>query len=276
MLNLKNIARGGLAVAAVLAVAAPAWAGQVNLSARSTVITETIGGSVVTQGGGSISGTVDARTLNSTVVNSIIRNVTITETFQPNTATVSFEIEQDDINYSSPFDNVFSGTVVATINATTTSGVTAVQSAIGAGNVSVSANGLLDATGLTDIVALMDSFPNAQMQTAVLALVPGMAVQNSNINALVQAAANAIAGSSGTADAAVPVTAIDAVQTGLNEFSPHGNVAAMGSVALTVNAAGASGVSTVQTQVGAGNVQTSYSSILFSSNDGTAAIYPNP
>ena len=265
MLTRKHIARGGFAAVAALAavaLAAPMWAGQVNLSSRTTVIsqTTTTGGvsGTTTQ---SINQTGISQTINSSAVGSTVTtNSTITEVFNSQSATVSFEVAQDDLSYTSPFDNTFiAGSITQSITISSTFGAVAVQNAIGAGNVSVASNGVLSGTALSSITSTLGTSTSAGgTQAATLALTPGFALQNSNAVSLVQAAAVAIAGGGGA------VTAIDIQQSGVSEYSPNGNLALSGSSASqSIGVNGTGGVGAVQNAIGAGNVQASHTVILY-------------
>lgn len=268
----KHVARGGLVALAALALAAPSWAGQVNLSSRTTIISESITSSATSSGSSqsiNASGIV-ASDLGGSSNSVISRSVTISETFVGNTATVSFEVSQEDLNYTSPYNNLFISPSITQSVTASGSGIVNAQTTVGAGNVSIASNGLLDGVSLASITgSLSGSQAAAGAQVATLALTPGFALQNSNANALTQAAAMAIAqGSLG-----VNATAIDVQQSGVDEYSPHDNVtlAAIG-VTQTVNAVGIIGIGAVQTQVGAGNVQAAHTVIMFNPGvDGSAA-----
>jgi hypothetical protein len=263
----KHVARGGFIALAALAMAAPSWAGQVNLSARSTVISESVTTSITNSGGsGSITGSgISTTDSGGTSTEIISRSITISETFVGASATVSFEVAQEDINYTSPYDNLFiTPSVVQSVTGSGGSGITTTQVTAGAGNVSVASNGIIDGATLASITGTLGTSTAAgAAQVATLALTPGFALQNSNANALTQAAVMAIAGSGAA------VTAIDVQQSGLDEYSPHGNTALMsGFVDQTVIAGAAAGISTVQAQVGAGNVQATHTVILYGADVG--------
>jgi len=261
---IKNLGVAAAAVTLILGMAITANAGQVNLSGRVTVISETITtGSTAS----TITRSINVNGLSETIISAagsgtVVRNVTITETFNSTTATVSFELAQDGVNYTSPYDNIFVGTMTQTVGVGSSSGLTNLQNTAGAGNVSVGSNALLDVSALfsaASIGALNGSAVGAS-NALTLALVPGFALQNSNINALVLAATNAIAGSQGGS-----VTAIDVEQNNLNEYSPHGNLA-LGAIAQTVSITAASGITNVQNQAGAGNVQAFHTVVAFGSS----------
>ncbi len=268
----KHVARGGFVALAALAMAAPSWAGQVNLSSRTTIISESITSSATNSGSTqSINASgINASDLGGTSNEVISRSITISETFVGGTATVSFEVAQEDINYTSPFDNLFISPSITQSLTASGSGITNVQATVGAGNVSIASNGLIDGVSLASITgSLAGSQVAAGAQVATLALTPGFALQNSNANALTQAAAMGIAqGAVG-----VNATAIDVQQSGLNEYSPHANVAlAAVGVVQTVVSAGTIGITHVQAQVGAGNVQAAHTVILFNPGvDGSAS-----
>jgi hypothetical protein len=260
-LSRKQFARASLVALAALALAVPAWAGQVNLGARTTLILETVtelGASTLSStitstgiteaGGGSISSTATS-------------SINITEIFNSASATVSFEVAQEDLNYTSPFDNLLITSLIQQSVNVTSSGLTNVQVTGGAGNVSVASNGLLSGIALGSITGTLgQSFAAGGTQVLTLAITPGFALQNSNANALTQAAAVAVAG--GAAGAAV--SALDIQQSGVNEYSPHGNVALIAaSINQVVTVGSATGITNVGVQAGAGNVQAAHTNILF-------------
>ena len=71
----------------------------------------------------------------------------------------------------------------------------------------------------------------------------------------------------------VNVTAIDVQQSGLNEYSPHSNTALVStSVEQNITSQATIGITHVQAQVGAGNVQAAHTVIMFNPGvDGSAA-----
>lgn len=251
--------RTGLAVLAAVALASPMWAGQVNLSSRVTTISETISSTVQSTDAGTISFSIQ-NSLVSSAQSSIQRSIQISELFSPASAGVSFEVAQDDINYTSPFDNlVVTSGITQSVTVASTAGLTNVQVTGGAGNVSVASNGILDGVQLFSITGTLAGTTVAGgTEVAALALTPGFALQNSNVNALVLAAATAVAGGGGTG-----ATALDIQQSGLSEYSPHGNTALIaGTILQTVNVT-STGITNVGVQAGAGNVQADHTVILF-------------
>jgi hypothetical protein len=274
-LSRKKVVRAALVALAAVALALPAWAGQVNLSSRTTTINESVLETVISTNGVS---TITASTLispdgASTVTTQILNTIQILESFVGSPATVSFEVAQDDINYTSPFDNLVMTPTISQspILIQSTAGITNAQVTAGAGNVSVASNGLIDGSLLFQIVGSLSangggSLSAGATQAAVLALTPGFALQNSNANALVQAAAVAVAGS-GEVGGAGAVTAIDVQQSGLNEYSPHGNMALIstGGILQSITVSATSGITNAGIQAGAGNVQAAHNLLVFGS-----------
>ena len=265
---------GALLTGAWLLDPSAARAGEVNLTSRSTLIVESISASTVDSGSSqSISSTgISGSSAGGSTTEVISRSITISEGFAGTSATVSFEVAQEDINYTSPFDNLhIVGSILQSITASG-AGIMNVQTTAGAGNVSIASNGLIDGVTLASITGTLNTSTNAAgAQVAALALTPGFALQNSNANALTQAAAMAIA----QGQVGLNVTAIDVTQSGLNEYSPNNNVALHGAfLDQNVNAEGVVGIGNVQTQAGAGNVQAPHTVILFNPGvDGSAALF---
>jgi len=257
-----RVALAGLGALLTLALAAPSWGGQVNLSSRLTSISETIT-SVDSGSGGptTISATQVIESITTSGIQTITRSVQISEVFSAASAAVSFEVAQDNLNYTSPFDNlVITSGITQTVNVLSVAGLTNVQITGGAGNVSVASNGVLDGVQLFSITGTLSGTTVAgATEVAALALTPGFALQNSNANALTLAAAVAIAGAGGSGGAA----ALDIQQSGVNEYSPHGNLALVnGTITQSVNVS-ATGITNVGVQAGAGNVQAAHTVILF-------------
>ena len=165
------------------------------------------------------------------------------------------------MNYTSPFDNTFVGTAAVQTLSISAAGLSNVNAVVGAGNVTVASNGILNGAVLGSITgSAVGSLNAGTTEIAVATLTPGFALQNSNANALTLAAASAIAG----AGLGGPGIALDIQQSGLNEYSPHGNVSAFGgsiSQSITVSTAG---IANVGAAAGAGNVQAAHSLILYS------------
>jgi hypothetical protein len=261
-LSRKQFARAGLVALAALALAVPAWAGQVNLATRNTSILETVTTSVANTLVSSITASGISETINEGGLSTVTSSITITELFSATVASVSFEVAQEGLNYTSPFDNlVITPTIVQSINVGSTSGLTNVHATAGSGNVSVASNGLFDGGVLASIIGTLSGTNNAGgTQAVALALTPGFALQNSNALSLVQAAAVAVAG--GLVDGAV--SALDIQQSGVNEYSPHGNqLLVSGSIGQNLSIAGVSGLTNLGVQVGAGNVQAAHTTVLF-------------
>lgn len=270
MLSFRKASRGGIVASAALlalALATPSWAGQINLSARTTLIAESISSAGSTSVTRSIQGSAISEAISGSVASTISRSIQIFETFSATSATVSFEVAQEGLNYTSPFDNVLStSSILQALSIASTSGITNVQITAGAGNVSVASTSLIDGGVLASVTGSIGASTTSVGATnaVTLALVPGFALQNSNVNALVLSATNAIAGSQGPGEDGAR-TAIDIEQVDLNEYSPHGNIAAIGGgLTQSIGIGGTSGVSAVQVQVGAGNVQANHTILLFS------------
>jgi hypothetical protein len=247
---------------AALALALPAWAGQVNLGTRNTIISETVTNSIQSTVVSSINSLGILETINDLGLSTVTSSILITEIFSPASATVSFEVAQEDLNYTSPFDNiVITPDLAQTVSIASTSGLTNIHATAGAGNVSVASNGLFDGAALGSLTQTLAGTNNAGgTQAAVLALVPGFALQNSNALSLVQAAAVAVAG--GQTEGAI--AALDIQQAGLNEYSPHGNLALISaSINQQLTVAGVSGLTNIGVQAGAGNVQAAHTTVLF-------------
>lgn len=265
-----RIAQMAFAAGAVSLLAGSAWAGQINLTSRSTAISRTEAGSFSSTISETISGSTIVRNNVSAGTTSITESIVISETFSAATAAVSVEVSQDGVNYTSPFDNTLAtGSITQSVTVSGTSGI--VNGAVNAGvaNVSVASTAIIDGAVLGSLTA---SGSTGAFHAAALALTPGFALQNSNANAIALIAADAFhavtTGSlTGSADG---LAAIDIQQVDLNEYSPHGNTGAIGAIAQTVVVGNTAGITNAIVQAGVANVGASHTSIVYAGSDGSS------
>lgn len=190
---------------------------------------------------------------------------------------VVVELEEIGDNFQSPHHNVGTfGSLTLAASVTGNSGVTTVQQTAGLANVTLGVNtivagGVLGGTGIAgDIppIGKPSSFgetlgSNLLDPTALLSVVlnPGFAILNSKPVAqmlLAREAMNSLA-LGGTAGVLV-----DILDIGVSEFSPHHNAVVVSSATLSANVSDNSGITTVQQQVGAANVQAAINTVIVS------------
>jgi hypothetical protein len=260
----------------------------------SSTLQATAAGTIIYTGIDTLSETLletDMGTLGNTAITTIIE----TMIFSGQPADVSIEISQDGLNMTSPFDNSLqAAALVNKVGVAGTRGISQVNAQVGNANVSVASNSLIDGPMLVnfshDVVSQV-----ALKEIGVLALVPGLALQNStkattaHIAGLALAAAESTAQVSSTVltdtttdgttttvdedcvacgDDVIAVTvAVDIAHSDLNEYSPHGNVTSVASlVENQVGVRGTTGISQVTAQAGTANVAGSHNVLLI---DGT-------
>jgi hypothetical protein len=194
---------------------------------------------------------------------------TIIETINATSAplNVSIQIEQEGLNLSSPFTNVLkTGAIINKVGVNNSSGLTQVAAQSGNANVSVASNAILDGPTLVDIVKAANSSVAAK-EIGVLTLVPGFALQNSTKATTAHIAGLALTAAEGShaIDDALGGTnpAVEISHSGINEYSPNGNLTLAGAVVENVVGVSAtSGVTQVQAQAGSANVGGAHNLLL--------------
>ena len=255
-------------------------------------LSSTVANTLIATGTTTISDTfaaTDTGTFANTFFTTIVE--TIFRTAQP--ADVSIEISQDGLNLTSPFNNALTAlAIINKVNVAGTRGISQVAAQSGNANVSVATNSLIDGPMLVNFSHDVKS-QVALKELGVLALVPGFAIQNSNVVAvshiaglaLTAAEATAIPGGSvltdsttdgtnttvdesdGVGDVLSVAVAVDVVQSGVNEYSPHDNVTTVASIVENmVNVSATSGISQITAQAGQANVSGAHNVLLI---DGT-------
>jgi len=279
--TLAGTSTGTLLETSVSTLTATAGSGATVLHSLDSTITDTTANTLARTTTGTSLATITSTVLSTTVE-------TVTFVGQP--ADVSVEISQAGLNYTSPFSNeLVSGALNNTVTVTATSGLTQVGANAGNANVSVASSSIIDGGSLA--AALGTGSTVANMQVAALTLVPGFAVQNSNALSLSQIASQALAAAAetftGTTDttgstisgsdsttttesAASVVSAVDIVQSDVNEYSPHNNSTLVsGDVNNSVTVVATSGITQVQANAGSANSASTHSVIIYESDIGT-------
>jgi hypothetical protein len=228
-----------------------------------------------------------------TFANTVLTTVTETIVFNSQPADVSIEISQSGLNLTSPFNNSLKAlAIVNKVGVTGTRGISQVTAQSGNSNVSVATNALIDGPMLVNFSHDVKS-QVALKELGVLALVPGFAIQNSNVVAISHIAGLALTAAeisaqlstdvdiSNTTTAGGDITnttdeesdvlsvavAVDIVQSGVNEYSPHDNVTSVASlVENQVLVKATSGISQITAQAGTANTAGSHNVLLI---DGT-------
>jgi hypothetical protein len=203
------------------------------------------------------------------IANTTITTLIETMVFSAQAADVSIEIAQDGLNLTSPFDNTLNAlAIVNKVGVAGTRGISQVAAQSGVGNVSVASNSLLDGPMLVSFSHDVTS-QVALKEIGVLALVPGLALQNSTKATTAHIAGLALAAAEATyldEDIGL-VVAVDIAHSDINEYSPHGNQASVASlVENQVLVKATSGISQVTAQSGAANVAGAHNVLLI---DGT-------
>ncbi len=226
-----------------------------------------------------------------TFANTVLTTVTETMIFNSQPADVSIEISQDGMNLTSPFNNSLKAlAIVNSVGVTGTRGISQVQAQSGNSNVSVASNALIDGPMLVNFTHDVKS-QVALKELGVLALVPGFALQNSNVVAVSHIAGLALTAAETTAqltavlvdsttdgtsttldesngdDVVSVAVAVDIIQNDVNEYSAHDNVTSVASlVSNQVLVKATSGISQVTAQAGTANTAGAHNVLLI---DGT-------
>ncbi|TDJ08679.1 MAG: hypothetical protein E2O71_03950 [Deltaproteobacteria bacterium] len=211
--------------------------------------------------------------------------------FNSQPADVSIEISQNGMNLTSPFNNSLKAlAIVNKVGVTGTRGISQVLAQSGNSNVSVASNALIDGPMLVNFSHDFKS-QVALKELGVLALVPGFALQNSNVVAVSHIAGLALTAAETTAQLTAVLTdsttvggdstidesggddvvsvavAVDIIQNDVNEYSAHGNVTSVASlVENQVLVKATSGISQVIAQAGTANTAGAHNVLLI---DGT-------
>ncbi len=226
-----------------------------------------------------------------TFANTVLTTVTETMIFNSQPADVSIEISQNGMNLTSPFNNSLKAlAIVNKVGVTGTRGISQVLAQSGNSNVSVASNALIDGPMLVNFSHDFKS-QVALKELGVLALVPGFALQNSNVVAVSHIAGLALTAAETTAQLTAVLTdsttvggdstidesggddvvsvavAVDIIQNDVNEYSAHGNVTSVASlVENQVLVKATSGISQVIAQAGTANTAGAHNVLLI---DGT-------
>jgi len=256
--GLRNIILGTAAVGLALVGANPALAGQagsITYTGTSTTVSGPSSASISSAGTISVSVGTSTTTVGAGSVDS-------------SKVTLSLQISDDGYHGYSPSRNVatFSGALTNSATIGSGNGITSSQQTIGNANVSVHSNSLLDANALTTI--LSNSVSAAGGATAVMVLNPAFAISNSALAARVLA----VEAMSGRGGAFGATTAIDIVGKNTFEMSPENNIATfLGNATNNVAITNGNGITQSQQQIGNGNVQAGFNTIVFT-NSGTGTL----
>ena len=257
------------------------------VSTSLATLTDTSANTIVATGVDTLLETLLTTEMGS-IANTTITTLIETMIFSPQAADVSIEIAQDGLNFTSPFDNTLKAlAIVNKVGVAGTRGISQVAAQSGVGNVSVASNSLIDGPMLVNFSHDVTS-QVALKEIGVLALVPGLALQNSSaattahIAGLALTAAEATFETENKLDTTIDATqtvsddslekaslvvAVDMVNNDINEYSPHGNSATVASlVENQVLVKATSGISQVTAQSGAANVAGAHNVLLI---DGT-------